>query len=112
MSLWLKRYAVGFLAAAALLPSLPSSARTIHAPGCHAAQKLADGSWLIRSPTRFGRAGTIDSGAVVYRGTVINGVDVGAFLERRCVLAYRVEPDYDSLLWAPNGYPNWATPLQ
>jgi len=112
MSLWLKKIAVGFLAAAALLPSIPSWARIVYAPGCHAAQKLTDGSWLIRSATSFGRAGAVDQGAIIYRRTVINGVDVGAILERRCVLAFRVEPDYDSFTWPPNGYLTWVTPLQ
>ena len=111
MSLRLEKIAVGFLAAV-LLPSLPSSARVDYAPGCHVAQKLADGSWLIRSATRFGRAGAVDQGAIIYKGMVINGVDVGAILERSCVLAYRVEPDYGSFTWPPNGFLSWVTPLQ
>ena len=111
MSLWPKKIAVGFLAAA-LLASLPSSARIVYAPGCRAAQKLPDGSWLIRSATSFGRAGAIDQGAIVYKRTLINGVDVGTFFERSCVLAYRVEPDYGSFTWPPNGFLSWVTPLQ
>ncbi|HTR13431.1 MAG TPA: hypothetical protein VMI72_09310 [Roseiarcus sp.] len=112
MSLPIKRSALGFLVAAAFLPSSPSSARIVHTPGCQAAEKLEDGSWLIRSSTAFGRAGTVDSGAIVYKGTVINGVDVGAVLEKRCFLDYRVEPDYDSFVWTPNGFLSWVTPLQ
>ena len=111
MSIRLETIAVGFLTAAALVPR-PSSAHIVYAPGCHAAQKLPDGSWLIRSATSFGRAGAIDQGAIVYKRTLINGVDVGAFLERSCVLAYRVEPDYGSFTWPPNGFLSWVTPLQ
>ena len=111
MSILLQTIAVGLLTAAALVPR-PSSAHIVYAPGCHAAQKLTDGSWLIRSATSFGRAGAVDQGAIIYRRTVINGVDVGAVLERRCVLAFRVEPDFGPFTWPPNGYLTWVTLLQ
>ena len=112
MSLWAKRSAFGFLFVAALLPSIRAPARIVSAPGCQVAEKLADGSWLILSSTTFGRAVTVDAGAIVYEGTVINGVDLGAVLDARCFRKYQVEPDYDSWLWPPNGYPSWTTPLQ
>jgi hypothetical protein len=112
MSLTTKRSNLCFLIIAALLPSAPALARIVTAPGCEAAQKLSDGSWLVRSPTHFGRGGPVDTGAIVFARTVINGVDLGADLERRCVRRYRVEPDYDSWLWPPNGFWSSVTPLQ
>jgi len=112
MSLSLKTIAVALLAAAALFPSWPSWARIVSAPGCRIAQKLDDGTWLIRTPTSFGRAGRVDAGAVIYKRTVINGVDLAAALDARCRLSYEVQPDYDSFTWPPNGYWSWVTPLQ
>jgi hypothetical protein len=82
------------------------------APGCEAAELLNDGSWLLKSATTFGPAGVIDAGVIVWRRTVINGVDLGAFLEKSCFRSYRVEPDYPPYLWPPNGYPNWVTPMR
>lgn len=54
----------------------------------------------------------VDSGAVIFARTVINGVDLGAVLEARCYLRYQVQPDYDSFTWPPNGFSSWVTPLQ
>jgi hypothetical protein len=97
--------------AAMPIASSSSSAKILVVPGCEAADQLIDGSWLIRSTRAFGRAGEVDAGAIVWRGTVINGVDIGAFLEKSCFRRYDVEPDYSPYSWPPNGYPNWVTPI-
>ena len=70
--------------AAAPVASSSSSAHILVVPGCEAAEQLNDGSWKIRSTRTFGRAGEVDVGSIIWRGTVINGVDLGAFLEKRC----------------------------
>ena len=111
MSLAINRSVFGLLIVAALLSGASGSAHIVSAPGCESAQKLSDGTWLIRSPANFGRGGPVGSGAIVYNRTVVHGVDLGAVLDARCVQRYRVEPDYDSWLWAPNGFPTWVTPL-
>jgi hypothetical protein len=51
---------------------------------CQAVYELPDGSWWIRHPVVFGSAVRIESGSTVYKGEVIDGVDVGAVLERSC----------------------------
>ncbi len=80
-------------------------------PGCEAAEKLDDGSWQISSTRIFGSAGEVDAGVIVWKRTVINGVNLGAFLEKSCFRSYKFEPDYSPYAWAPNGYPNWVTPI-
>jgi hypothetical protein len=97
--------------AAAPVASSSSSAHILVLPGCEAAVKLDDGSWQINSTRTFGRAGEVNAGAIIWRGTVINGVDLGAFLEKSCFRRYKVEPDYPPYAWAPNDYPNWVTPI-
>jgi len=57
----------------------------------------------------FGRAGEVDAGTIIWRGTVINGVDLGALLEKRCFRRYKIEPDYPPYLWPPNGDASWVT---
>jgi len=110
MSEWVARGALVGLAAAALVASSPSDAQPFAVPGCEAAQKLPDGSWLIRTPTTFGRAGRIGAGAIVYRGSVINGVDLGAVLQRDCFRRYRLEPEYYPFVYPPNSVPNQVVP--
>ena len=103
--------------AAASLAAVPvasssSSAHMLVVPGCEAAEQLNDGNWQIRSTRTLGPAGEVDAGTIIWRGTVINGVDLGAFLEKRCFRRYKVEPDYPPYIWPPNGYPSWVTPIR
>ncbi len=51
---------------------------------CRAVQKLQDGSWLTRQTVAFGRSVKVGAGAIIYRGTVIDGIDLGAVLDRNC----------------------------
>jgi hypothetical protein len=88
-----------------------STARTFVVPGCKIAQKLVDGSWLTRSTANFGRAGAVASGSVIHQGSVVNGLDLGRFLESRCFQRYELVPDYPPYLWPPNGYPNIIQPV-
>jgi len=102
------------LAAASLASVLVASSASAHilvVPGCEMAEQLQDGSWQTRYTRTFGRAGIVEAGSIIWRGTVINGVDLGAFLEKHCFSRYRVEPDYPPYIWAPNGYSNWTTPV-
>jgi hypothetical protein len=104
----------GFVAvslAAVPVASSSSSAHILVVPGCETAEQLNHESWLIRSTTTFGRAGTVDAGAIISRGTVINGVDLRAFLEKHCFRRYKVEPDYPPYLWPPNSSPSLVTPI-
>jgi hypothetical protein len=100
--------AAAFVLAAPVVSA--SSAHILAAPGCEGAERLPDGSWEVKSNKTFGLAGDFGAGAIVWRGTIINGVDLGALLEKTCFRRYRVEPDYPPYLWAPNGYPSWVTP--
>jgi hypothetical protein len=104
-----RRFAAVFLAAAPVASS--SSAHILAVPGCGTAEQLTDGSWQMRSARTFGPGGEIDAGAIVWKGTVVNGVDVGAFLDKRCFRSYKVEPDYPPYPWAPNGSWSWVTPI-
>ena len=97
--------------AAALLASSPSSAHIVVTPGCEAAEKHIDQGWETRSRRIFGRAGEVDIGSTIWRGTIVNGVDLGAFLEKSCFRRYDVEPEYSPYSWPLNGYPNWVTPM-
>ena len=94
----------------AALLAAPASASTFTVPVCKAAAKQPDGSWLIWTTTNFGRAGTINSSAIVYDGTIIHGVNLGAFLDRRCHTRYALIPDYPPYVYAPNGYWNRVVP--
>ena len=97
--------------AAAPVASAASSVHILVVPGCDAADQLANGGWQIRSTRTFGRAGEVEAGAVIWKGTVLNGVDLGAFLEKSCFRRYKIEPDYAPYAWPPNGYPSWVTPI-
>jgi hypothetical protein len=97
--------------AAVPVASSPSSAHILVVRGCEAAEQLTDGSWHIRSTRTFGPVGEVDAGAIIWRGTIINSVDLGAFLEKRCFSRYNVEPDYPPYIWPPNGYSSWVTPI-
>jgi hypothetical protein len=97
--------------AAALLASSSSFAHIVMTPGCAAAEQRIDQGWETRSSRTFGRAGEVDAGSIIWRGTVINGVDLGALLEKSCFRRFKVEPDYPPYYWAPNGYPSWVTPI-
>jgi hypothetical protein len=96
---------------AALLALSSSFAHIIVTPGCAAAEQRIDQGWETRSSRSFGRAGEVDAGSIIWRGTVINGVDLGALLEKSCFRRFKVEPDYPPYYWAPNGYPNLVTPI-
>src|SRR3974390_1155038 len=103
---WLPRCVAAALFAAAGMAWSSAPAGLFKVPGCKAAQKLADGSWLMRSDTRFGRAGTVAAGSIILVGTVRNGLDLGSILEERCFGQFALEPDYPPYLWPPNGYAN------
>jgi hypothetical protein len=51
---------------------------------CQAVSELPDGSWLVERPVIFGRTIRVESGATLYVGEVIEGVDLGAVLRRDC----------------------------
>ncbi len=104
-----RRLAALSLAAAAASSS--SSAHILVVKGCEAAQHFDDGTWLTRTARPFGPAVEVGPGVFISKGTVINGVDLGAILEKSCFSRYKVEPDYPPYLWAPNGFPNWMTPI-
>jgi hypothetical protein len=80
--------------AATLLASSSSFAHIVVTPGCAAAEQRIDQGWETRSSRTFGRAGEVDAGSIIWRGTVINGADLGAFLEKSCFRRFKVEPDY------------------
>ncbi len=90
MSHLLEKVVFGLAAAAALIAPMGASAQpnvvagSSGDPRCQAVYELADGSWWIRHPVMFGPAVRIESGSTVYKGEVINGVDVGAVLQRHC----------------------------
>ena len=95
---------------------IPLSAQTFAGavPLCQAVEKLPDGSWTTKIPVRFGKAGRIGAGAILYEGTVINGVDLGAVVERECGRWFERRPLYycyawsycvDADHWEPRGFP-------
>jgi hypothetical protein len=51
---------------------------------CQAVLELPDGSWRVEYPIEFGRGVRIDSGATLYKGEIIDGIDLGAVLQKRC----------------------------
>ncbi len=53
-------------------------------PRCDSVYRFADSSWQARVPLLFGRTVKIEAGAILYKGTIIDGIDVGAVLERNC----------------------------
>jgi len=75
---------------AALIAALSGCAQAVAVVGlypderCQAVQELTDGSWRVESPIMFGRGVRVEGGATLHRGEVINGIDLGAVLQRRC----------------------------
>ena len=53
-------------------------------PRCDAVYRFADNSWQARVPLMFGRKVKVGAGAIIYKGAVFNGIDLGAVLERTC----------------------------
>ena len=51
---------------------------------CRAVERIADGSWRTKRPVVFGRSIRVEAGTIIYRRTVIDGVDLGAALDREC----------------------------
>ena len=72
----------------ALLLSAPTplfaQAFPIGYPRCDAVYRFADGSWQAKLPLMFGRTVKVGAGAIIYKGTVFAGIDLGAVLERTC----------------------------
>jgi hypothetical protein len=92
---------IHFALAALLIAPVSSSARTplYDVPSCQAVEQLSDGSWSTKIPVRFGRAGEVGAGATLYQGEVINGVDLGAVLERNCAPRFVERPVYFCYTW-------------
>ena len=88
------KIAVAVLTAAIMMSPAPSSARrhAVAGPLCESVAQFADGSWMARAPLTFGRGGTVEAGAIVYKGTVVGGVDVGSLLNRNCIGRYTIPP--------------------
>ena len=103
-------FAVVSLAAVSVASASPSAHIRV-VPGCDAADKLSNGGWRIRSTRTFGRAGEVEGGAVIWTVTVLNGFDIGAFLDKTCFRRYNIEPDCANYAWPPNGYPTLVTPI-
>jgi hypothetical protein len=78
------------LGSAALIAALSACAQTGDVVGaypderCQAVFELPDGTWRIERPVMFGRTVRVESGATVYKGEVIDGIDLGAVLQRMC----------------------------
>jgi hypothetical protein len=51
---------------------------------CQSVLQQTDGSWRVESPIKFGRTVFVESGATLYKGEVLDGIDLGAVLQRRC----------------------------
>ena len=98
MSILRAKALVPIVSACLLMAPAPSSADTIFTflfppslfdvypslpPQCLAVKRLADGSWLARQPLAF-RGAKVGAGAILWRRTVLSGVDVGALLDRDC----------------------------
>jgi hypothetical protein len=67
-------------------PNAPASIFDIYPaipPQCLAVVRLGDGSWLARQPLQF-RGARVGAGAILWRGTYLGGIDVGALLHREC----------------------------
>jgi hypothetical protein len=107
--------AIHLVLATLLIVPIPTSARILAAaaPLCQAVEKLPDGSWTTKVPVRFGKTASVDAGVILYEGTVINGLDLGAVLGRDCgrwvrrplyycyAWSYCVDADH----WEPRGFP-------
>ncbi len=75
--------------AATLIVTLSACARTDVLVGlpderCQAVSELTDGTWRVDHPITFGRTIRVESGATLLAGEVIDGVDLGAVLQRTC----------------------------
>src|SRR5271157_4545011 len=101
MSNWRAKVAVPLGLTAMLIAPMSSPARTPFDAGrCQAVEKLPDGSWETKFTLWFGRAGKIGAGAILYKGTVINGIDLGALLEKDCNYRYWIQrPIYYCYNW-------------
>jgi hypothetical protein len=88
MSHSLAKIVVGSLSAATLAAALAGCAQTIvegsFPERCRAVLEQPDGSWLVRRPIVFGRGIRVEAGATLHKGEVVNGVDLGAVLQRTC----------------------------
>jgi hypothetical protein len=79
-----------YLGFAALIATLSACAQTAAVVGsyaderCLSVQELTDGSWRVESPIMFGRRVRVESGATLHKGELINGIDLGAVLQRVC----------------------------
>ena len=75
----LTKFAVSCALASTLVAPTSSSAQTFpnFDPRCEAVYKFSDGSWINKVPLIFGRKLRIDVGTTIYRGTVIDGIDLG-----------------------------------
>ncbi|HXZ17838.1 MAG TPA: hypothetical protein VEH77_18080 [Roseiarcus sp.] len=51
---------------------------------CLSVSELTDGTWRVNQPIMFGRRIRVESGATLLKGEVIDGVDLGAVLQRTC----------------------------
>ncbi len=84
----LARVLIRLGSAATLIALLPACAQTRFVTysdeRCLAVLELPDGSWQVNYPITFGRTIRVESGATLYKGEVIDGVDLGAVLQRRC----------------------------
>jgi len=80
------RALVRFVSACMLLAPILSCAQGPYYADsrCRAVEKLPDGSWLTRQPVMFGRSVRVGAGAIIYRTTVLNGIDLGAVLDKHC----------------------------
>lgn len=74
--------------AVTLIATLSGCAQTSGLDGsderCNAVFELPDGSWLINRPVMFGRTVRVESGATLLKDEVIDGIDLGAVLQREC----------------------------
>jgi hypothetical protein len=90
MACLLAKIAVGLGLAAPLMTTLSGCAQTSVLAGayaderCEAVVELPDGTWSVRSPIMFGRTVRVESGATLHEGEVVEGLDLGAVLQRTC----------------------------
>ena len=78
------RHIVGFGAAVTLLSGCAGPFVPFPDRRCLAVSEISDGSWLVNRPLTFGRAVRVESGATLHAGEVLEGVDLGAVLQREC----------------------------
>src|SRR5271165_732970 len=87
MSRLLSKFIVMGLALTLIAPTLSGCAETSVLAAderCNAVLELPDGSWLVRRPLLFGRTVRVESGATLLKDEVLDGIDIGAVLERKC----------------------------